>query len=50
MNTRNRIKTLLPFAVVAMALILAASPVSAELVIEEQFIYGAGNINGYKGN
>lgn len=49
MNRRNRIKSLLPLAIVAMALILAASPVSAELVLEEQFTYGAGNIDGRDG-
>ena len=50
MNTRNRIKTVLSFAVLAMALVgLAATSARAALVLEEHFDYDVGNINGRDG-
>ena len=50
MNTKNRIKKLLPLAVVAIAFVgLVATSASAALVLEEQFDYDAGNIDGRDG-
>jgi hypothetical protein len=50
MNSHNRIKAVLTFVAMVMAIvILATSPASAALVLEEQFIYEAGDINGRDG-
>ena len=49
MNIRIKIKTLSIFAVAALLLMLVVLPVSAQLVLEEQFIYESGNINGRNG-
>lgn len=52
MNTRNRIKTVLTLAAVAMAIVvLATSSASAGIVLEEQFDYEPleTNINGLNG-
>ena len=52
MNSHNRIKTVLTFAAMAMAIvILTTSQASAELILEEQFIYEPAqtNINSLDG-
>jgi len=50
MNTRKRNMTVLALATVVMAVVvLAAPPAGAGIVLEEQFIYDAGLINGQDG-
>ena len=50
MKSENRIKTVLTLVFTAMAfVILAVMPANAEIVLEEQFIYEAADINGRDG-
>ena len=50
MNSQNRIKTILTLTCMAIAIVvMTAGSANAALVLEEQFIYDAGNINGQDG-